>query len=108
MVEHVGGFSDELFGIALQDGLVLMSRFKYLQEEGMNLREGIIEGALSKLRPVLMTTVTTAFGLIPLVLSTSPGSEIQKPLAIVVVGGIVSSTVLTLFVIPVLYGWVRE
>ncbi len=97
-----------LFGIALQDGLVLISRFKYLHAKGLGLKDGIIEGSLSKLRPVLMTTVTTAFGLIPLIMSTSPGSEIQKPLAIVVVGGIISSTVLTLFVIPTLYGWVKE
>ncbi len=97
-----------LFGIALQDGLVLISRFKYLHAKGLSLKDGIIEGSLSKLRPVLMTTVTTAFGLIPLIMATSPGSEIQKPLAIVVVGGIISSTVLTLFVIPTLYGWVKE
>ena len=94
-----------LFGIALQAGLVLVSRFKYLREEGLALEEAVVAGAVSKLRPVLMTTVTTALGLLPLVLATGPGSEIQKPLAIVVVGGLLSSILLTLFVIPVFYAW---
>jgi len=94
-----------LFGIALQDGLVLVSRFKYLREEGLALEQAVVWGAISKLRPVLMTTVTTTLGLLPLVLATGPGSEIQKPLAIVVVGGLLSSILLALFAIPVLYAW---
>ncbi|MBW1897512.1 MAG: efflux RND transporter permease subunit [Deltaproteobacteria bacterium] len=92
-----------LFGIALTDGLVLISRFEYLRKKGMALKEAVIEGSLSKLRPVLMTTITTAFGLLPLIISTGVGSEIQRPLAIVVVGGLVSSTLLTLIVLPSLY-----
>jgi cobalt-zinc-cadmium resistance protein CzcA len=97
-----------LFGIAIEDGLVLISRFKYLHKEGLNLTETVIEGSLSKLRPVLMTSVTTALGLLPLIIATGPGSEIQKPLAIVVVGGLASSTLLTLFVLPTLYKWTRR
>jgi cobalt-zinc-cadmium resistance protein CzcA len=95
-----------LFGIALTNGLILISRFEYLKEEGLPLREAIIKGSLSRLRPVLMTTVTTALGLLPLIITTGTGSEVQRPLAIVVVGGLVSSTLLTLIVIPTLYEWV--
>ncbi len=92
-----------LFGIALTDGLVLISRFEFLRKKGMALKEAVIEGSLSKLRPVLMTTITTAFGLLPLIVSSGIGSEIQRPLAVVVVGGLVSSTLLTLIVLPSLY-----
>ena len=95
-----------LFGIALTNGLILISRFEYLKREGLSLREAIITGSLSRLRPVLMTTITTAFGLLPLIITTGTGSEVQRPLAIVVVGGLVSSTLLTLIVIPTLYEWV--
>jgi cobalt-zinc-cadmium resistance protein CzcA len=92
-----------LFGAALTDGLVLIARFEYLREQGSALREAVIEGAVSKLRPVMITTLTTAFGLLPLIFSSGIGSEIQRPLAIVVVGGLSSSTLLTLIVLPTLY-----
>ena len=92
-----------LFGIALTDGLVLISRFEYLGSQGFSLKDAVIQGSLSKLRPVLMTTLTTALGLLPLILTSGVGSEIQRPLAIVVVGGLTSSTLLTLIVLPVLY-----
>ncbi|MBU4443457.1 efflux RND transporter permease subunit, partial [bacterium] len=69
-------------------------------------REAIITGSLSRLRPVLMTTITTALGLLPLVITSGTGSEVQRPLAIVVIGGLASSTLLTLIVIPTLYEWV--
>jgi cobalt-zinc-cadmium resistance protein CzcA len=95
-----------LFGIALTDGLVLISRFEHLKTQGLGLRESVIAGCSSKLRPVLMTTVTTALGLLPLIITTGTGSEVQRPLAIVVVGGLVSSTLLTLIVIPTLYEWI--
>ncbi len=95
-----------LFGIALTDGLVLISRFEYLRSNGMELRHAVIDGSLSKLRPVLMTSITTGLGLLPLIMSTSTGSEVQRPLAIVVVGGLLSSTILTLIVIPTLYEWI--
>jgi len=97
-----------LFGIALTNGLILISRFEYLKREGLSLREAIIAGSLSRLRPVLMTTITTALGLLPLVMTTGTGSEVQRPLAIVVIGGLVSSTLLTLIVIPTLYEWVTS
>ena len=92
-----------LFGIALTDGLVLISRFEYLGRQGFSLEDAVIQGSLSKLRPVLMTTLTTALGLLPLILTSGVGSEIQRPLAIVVVGGLTSSTLLTLIVLPALY-----
>ncbi|KPK55309.1 MAG: hypothetical protein AMS22_04800 [Thiotrichales bacterium SG8_50] len=95
-----------LFGIALTDGLVLISRFEHLKAKGMALREAVTAGCSSKLRPVLMTTITTALGLLPLVITAGTGSEVQRPLAIVVVGGLISSTLLTLIVIPTLYEWV--
>ncbi len=95
-----------LFGIALTNGLILISRFEYLKRDGLSLREAVITGSLSRLRPVLMTTVTTALGLLPLIITTGTGSEVQRPLAIVVVGGLVSSTLLTLIVIPTLYEWI--
>jgi len=94
-----------LFGIALTDGLVLVSRFGHLRERGMALREAVIAGCLSKFRPVLMTTITTTLGLLPLVLTSGTGSEVQKPLAIVVIGGLMSSTLLTLVVLPIFYEW---
>ena len=96
-----------LFGIALTDGLVLISRFEHLKAQGLELRESVIAGCCSKLRPVIMTTITTALGLLPLVITTGTGSEVQRPLAIVVIGGLVSSTLLTLIVIPTLYEWVN-
>ena len=95
-----------LFGIALTNGLILISSFEYLKREGIPLREAVISGSLSRLRPVLMTAITTALGLLPLVITTDTGAEVQKPLAIVVIGGLVSSTLLTLIVIPTLYEWV--
>ena len=95
-----------LFGIALTNGLILISRFEYLKREGLSLREAVVAGSLSRLRPVLMTTITTALGLLPLVITTGTGSEVQRPLAIVVIGGLISSTLLTLIVIPTLYEWV--
>jgi cobalt-zinc-cadmium resistance protein CzcA len=95
-----------LFGIALTNGLILISRFEYLKREGLSLRDAVITGSLSRLRPVLMTTITTALGLLPLVITSGTGSEVQRPLAIVVIGGLVSSTLLTLIVIPTLYEWI--
>ncbi|MFC1572285.1 efflux RND transporter permease subunit [Candidatus Eisenbacteria bacterium] len=92
-----------LFGIALTDGLILVSRFEHLRTGGMALRDAVVNGGRDRLRAVIMTTVTTALGLLPLILTTGMGSEIQRPLAIVVVGGLVSSTLLTLVVLPTLY-----
>ena len=95
-----------LFGIAVENGLVLVSYFNQLHTaEGYSLREAVERGALLRLRPVLMTAATTSLGLIPLLLATGPGSEIQRPLALAVVGGLITSTLLTLMVLPVLYHW---
>ncbi|MGK9369596.1 efflux RND transporter permease subunit [Melioribacter sp. Ez-97] len=94
-----------LFGIALENGMVLVTYFNQLMREGMDVDEASIEGAKLRLRPVLMTAATTALGLIPLLVATGTGSEVQRPLATVVVGGLFTSTILTLLVLPALYKW---
>jgi cobalt-zinc-cadmium resistance protein CzcA len=98
-----------LFGIAVENGLVLITYFNQLhRQEGIGLREAVERGAALRLRPVLMTAATTGLGLIPLLLATGPGSEVQRPLAVAVVGGLVTSTALTLLVLPVLYRWMHR
>jgi heavy metal efflux system protein len=92
-----------LLGIAVLNGLVLISYFNQLRAQGMPLERVVIEGARRRLRPVLMTASIAAFGLVPLLFATGPGSEIQRPLAIVVIGGLVTSTLLTLVMLPILY-----
>ena len=92
-----------LLGIAVLNGVVLVSYFNQLQSEGMKLAEVVVQGAKRRLRPVLMTASITAFGLIPLLFATGPGSEIQRPLAIVVIGGLITATALTLMLLPILY-----
>ena len=94
-----------LFGIALENGMVLVTYLNQLVSEGTPMDEASVEGACLRLRPVLMTAATTALGLFPLLFSSGTGSEVQRPLATVVVGGLVSSTLLTLLVIPALYSW---
>jgi cobalt-zinc-cadmium resistance protein CzcA len=92
-----------LLGIAVLNGLVLVTYFNDLRRLGHSLDETIRKGAIRRLRPVLMTATTAGFGLLPLLFASGPGSEIQKPLAIVVIGGLVTSTLLTLFLLPLLY-----
>jgi cobalt-zinc-cadmium resistance protein CzcA len=92
-----------LLGIAVLNGVVLVSYFNQLQSEGMRLAEVVVQGAKRRLRPVMMTAAITAFGLIPLLFATGPGSEIQRPLAIVVIGGLITATALTLMLLPILY-----
>ena len=92
-----------LLGIAVLNGLVLVSYFRQLRAEGVPMAEAVRLGAERRLRPVLMTASITAFGLVPLLFATGPGSEIQQPLAIVVIGGLVSSTLLTLVLLPILF-----
>ena len=92
-----------LLGIAVLNGLVLVAYFRQLREEGQSMAQAVRLGAERRLRPVLMTASITAFGLVPLMFATGPGSEIQKPLAIVVIGGLVSSTLLTLILLPILF-----
>ena len=92
-----------LFGIAVLNGIVLLSYITQLREEGRPVREAVLQGCLNRLRPVLMTATITIFSLTPLLFAHGPGSEIQRPLAVVVVGGLVTSTLLTLVVLPALY-----
>ncbi len=92
-----------LLGIAVLNGVVMMSYFNQLAEQGMGIAQVVVEGAKRRLRPVLMTASIAAFGLVPLLFATGPGSEIQRPLAIVVIGGLVTSTLLTLVLLPILY-----
>jgi cobalt-zinc-cadmium resistance protein CzcA len=92
-----------LMGIAVLNGLVMITCFNQLAARGMAIGEVVVQGAQRRLRPVLMTACITALGLVPLLLATGPGSEIQKPLAIVVIGGLLSATLLTLILLPILY-----
>ena len=92
-----------LLGIAVLNGVVMVSYFNQLAHSGMAIAQVVVEGAKRRLRPVLMTASIAAFGLLPLLFATGPGSEIQRPLAIVVIGGLVSSTLLTLILLPMLY-----
>jgi cobalt-zinc-cadmium resistance protein CzcA len=95
-----------LFGVAVLNGVVLVSYFNKLLRQGMPLREAVLTGCRLRLRPVLMTALVALLGLLPLAFSQGIGSEVQRPLATVVIGGLVSSTLLTLIVLPVLYEWV--
>lgn len=92
-----------LLGIAVLNGVVMVSYFNQLWAKGLSIHEVVIEGAMRRLRPVMMTASIAALGLVPLVFATGPGSEIQRPLAIVVIGGLFTSTLLTLLVLPILY-----
>ncbi|MEI6430985.1 MAG: efflux RND transporter permease subunit, partial [bacterium] len=92
-----------LFGVAVLNGLVLVSAINHLRREGKTVREAVREGAHSRLRPVLMTALVASLGFIPMAVSSGVGAEVQRPLATVVIGGIFSSTLLTLLVLPALY-----
>jgi cobalt-zinc-cadmium resistance protein CzcA len=92
-----------LLGIAVLNGVVMVTYFNQLRERGLEMRDVVIEGASRRLRPVLMTASIAAFGLVPLLFATGPGSEIQRPLAIVVIGGLITATSLTLILLPILY-----
>ena len=94
-----------LFGVAVLNGIVLVSYFNTLREDGLRGEEAVIKGCTLRLRPVLMTALVALLGLIPLAFAHGIGSEVQRPLAVVVIGGLVSSTLLTLIVLPVLYQW---
>jgi cobalt-zinc-cadmium resistance protein CzcA len=98
-----------LFGVAVLNGIVLVSYMNSLrQQSGMDVHQAVLSGCVLRLRPVLMTALVALLGLVPLALSTGIGSEVQRPLAVVVIGGLVSSTFLTLVVLPVLYQWIEE
>ncbi|MEE4342665.1 CusA/CzcA family heavy metal efflux RND transporter [Pseudomonas alliivorans] len=97
-----------LSGVAVLNGLVMISFIRNLREEGRSLHDSITEGALTRLRPVLMTALVASLGFIPMALATGTGAEVQRPLATVVIGGILSSTALTLLVLPALYQWAHR
>ena len=92
-----------LSGVAVLNGLVMVSYINQLRQEGASLDHAILQGSLTRLRPVLMTALVASLGFVPMALATGTGAEVQKPLATVVIGGLVSSTLLTLVVLPALY-----
>jgi cobalt-zinc-cadmium resistance protein CzcA len=94
-----------LSGVAVLNGLVIISFIRTLRAGGLDLRAAVEEGCLTRLRPVLMTALVAGLGFVPMALATGPGAEVQRPLATVVIGGILSSTLLTLVLLPVLYEW---
>ncbi|WAC75893.1 CusA/CzcA family heavy metal efflux RND transporter [Roseateles sp. SL47] len=97
-----------LSGVAVLNGLVMLSFIRGLREQGLALEDAVRQGALSRLRPVLMTALVASLGFVPMALATGTGAEVQRPLATVVIGGILSSTALTLLVLPLLYQWVHR
>jgi cobalt-zinc-cadmium resistance protein CzcA len=94
-----------LFGVAVLNGLVLVSFARDQQAHGLRPDRAIRRAANARLRPVLMTAMVASLGFLPMALSTAPGSEVQRPLATVVIGGVLTATLLTLFVLPALYAW---
>jgi cobalt-zinc-cadmium resistance protein CzcA len=94
-----------LWGIAVLNGVVLVTYVRKLREDGMPVAQAIREGCAQRFRPVMMTATVALLGLVPFLFATGPGSEVQRPLAIVVIGGLITSTLLTLVVLPVLYRW---
>jgi cobalt-zinc-cadmium resistance protein CzcA len=94
-----------LFGVAVLNGVVMVSFINHLREEGKSVIDAVNEGAMTRLRPVLMTALVASLGFIPMALATSAGAEVQRPLATVVIGGLITSTLLTLLILPTLYAW---
>jgi len=97
-----------LFGVAVLNGIVLVSHLNDLRKEGEDLKTAVIKGASDRLRPVLMTALVASLGFIPMAFNVGPGSEVQRPLASVVVGGLVTATLLTLLVLPTIYHWMEK
>ncbi len=97
-----------LFGVAVLNGIVLIEHLNHLRREGHTVREAVLEGSADRLRPVLMTALVASLGFIPMAFNVGPGSEVQRPLATVVIGGLISSTLLTLLVLPVVYRWIER
>jgi cobalt-zinc-cadmium resistance protein CzcA len=94
-----------LFGVAVLNGVVLVTFINELREQGLSVYNAVVQGCLTRLRPVLMTAAVASIGFIPMAIATGAGAEVQKPLATVVIGGLITSTLLTLFVLPTLYAW---
>jgi cobalt-zinc-cadmium resistance protein CzcA len=97
-----------VFGVAMLNGIVLVSFLNELREKGLSVRDAVVQGTAMRLRPVLMTASVAILGLVPMLLSSGVGAETQRPLATVVVGGLISSTLLTLILLPVLYEWLED
>ena len=97
-----------LFGVAVLNGVVLISYVNQMREEGLDARQAAFQGAMIRLRPVLMTALVASLGFVPMALATSAGAEVQRPLATVVIGGLITSTLLTLLVLPAIYAWFEE
>jgi len=97
-----------LFGVAVLNGVVMVSFINHLREEGKSVIDAVNEGAMTRLRPVLMTALVASLGFIPMALATSAGAEVQRPLATVVIGGLITSTLLTLLILPTLYAWFEK
>jgi cobalt-zinc-cadmium resistance protein CzcA len=97
-----------LFGVAVLNGLVMLSYYNKLIQEGMGIRDAVIKGSETRLRPVVTTALVASLGFIPMAISTSAGAEVQRPLATVVIGGLITSTLLTLVVLPVIFDWVEQ
>ncbi len=97
-----------LSGVAVLNGVMMISFINQLREEGRNVRDAVIEGALTRLRPVLMTALVASLGFVPMALASGAGAEVQRPLATVVIGGIITATFLTLLLLPTLYAWVEK
>ena len=97
-----------LFGVAVLNGVVLVTFINELREKGIPLREAVEQGCETRLRPVLMTAMVASIGFLPMAISHGAGAEVQRPLATVVIGGLITSTLLTLFVLPTLYNWLER
>ena len=97
-----------LFGVSVQNGVLLVERIRELRREGAALADAIREGAMSRVRPVVMTATMAAIGLLPAGLSHAVGAETSRPFAVVIIGGLVTATLLTLFILPILYPWFEE
>lgn len=97
-----------LFGVAVLNGIVLVAHLNQLRKEGMELKEAVLQGSADRLRPVLMTALVASLGFLPMAFNVGPGSEVQRPLASVVIGGLITSTLLTLLVLPTIYNWLER
>jgi heavy metal efflux system protein len=97
-----------LFGVAVLNGVVMVSFINHLRDEGKTVLDAVQEGAETRLRPVLMTALVASLGFIPMAIATSAGAEVQRPLATVVIGGLITSTLLTLLILPTLYAWIER
>src|SRR4029079_19237715 len=95
-----------LFGVAVLNGIVMVSYINTLRESGLSCLDAVIKGSALRLRPVLMTALVASLGFVPMAIATSAGAEVQRPLATVVIGGLITSTALTLLILPTIYAWI--